>query len=421
MKTPFDIEEKTALDLDRRDTLKPFRERFYIPESTIYMDGNSLGLLSIDAEDSLKHTFESWKTKGIYGWFDKANPWLGFAEELGALTAPIVGADAEEVVATATTTVNIHSLLSTFYQPQENKTKILADELTFPTDLYALQSHLDLRGYSYTKHLSLVKSNDGNTLDERDIITSMTDDVALIFLPSVLYRSGQLLDMRRLSEAAHERNILIGFDCSHSVGVISHNLDEWDVDFAVWCSYKYLNGGPGAPAFIYINRKHFDKKPGMAGWFGFTKDKQFDMLLEFEHQRSAGGWQISSPGILGAAPLIGSLNVIREAGIEAIREKSLVLTSYLIHLIDGLLTDEPYEFSIATPREQERRGGHIALKRKEYAEQICKTLEAEGIVPDFRPPNIIRIAPVALYNTFHEVWQVVQKIKYIIDTEKYLP
>ena len=414
----FEPSEEFAHKLDSEDPLSQFRKRFYIPEGTVYMDGNSLGLLSEDAEKSLLRVLNEWKTLGIGGWLEAELPWFYHAEHLGALAAPLVGAEPEEVVATGTTTVNIHSLVSTFYQPEGRKTKILADELNFPTDIYALQSQIELKGLPPKDHLILASSKDGRFLDEEKIIELMDDDVALVMLPSVLYRSGQLLDIPYLVEKAHKKDIIIGFDCSHSVGVVPHHFDRWDVDFAMWCSYKYMNGGPGSAAFLYVNKNHFSKPPALTGWFGYAKEKQFDLLLDFEHARGAGGWQISSPGILSAAPMEGALQITREAGIENIRKKSLHMTSYLMYLVDTLLSGNPYNFVIGTPREPHRRGGHVAVEHAEGS-RISEALRVKGIISDFRPPNVIRIAPVPLYNTYYEIWQVVSYMREIIDKREY--
>jgi kynureninase len=414
----FTVDEECAHNLDEEDALQ-FRDRFYTPEGTIYMDGNSLGLLSKDAEKSLIKALTEWKTLGIKGWLEGNPPWFYLAEILGAAASNLVGAAPEEVVVTGTTTVNLHSLVSTFYTPEGKKTKILADELDFPTDIYALKSQIKLKGLAPEDHLVLAPSRDGRFLDEEDIIELMDEDTALVVLPSVLYRSGQLLDIPYLTEEAHKRDIPIGFDCSHSVGVVPHFLDEWGVDFAFWCSYKYLNGGPGSTAFLYINKKHFGKEPALAGWFGNIKETQFDMSLDFEYARSAGGWQISSPAILSSVPLEGALRITLEAGIENIREKSLKMTSYLMYLLDECLSGEPYSFTVGTPREPHKRGGHVAVEHEKEAFKINEALKARGVVPDFRPPNIIRIAPIPLYNTYHEVWQVVQYLKEIIDKKEY--
>ncbi len=409
-----------AIALDQSDPLAGFRQRFYIPGNTIYVDGNSLGLLSKDAESSLLRVLNEWKTLGIKGWLDAERPWFHFAEEIGEMAAELVGAGKDELIFTGTTTVNIHSLISTFYKPAGKRTKILADELNFPSDIYALEGQIRMQGLDPAKELLLVKSPDGKTLDEETIASMMTDKVALIWLPSVLYGSGQLLDMEFLTKEANKRGIPIGFDCSHSVGAIPHHFSRWGVDFATFCSYKYLNGGPGCSAFLYINKKHFGKNPGTPGWFGYVKEKQFDMLLDFEHAQSAGGWQISSPGILGSSTMEGSLKIINEAGIGNIREKSLKLTDLFLELINPLLADPQYALSVATPIKHAHRGGHIALSHPTEALRITEALKARGIIPDFRAPDIIRIAPVALYNTFEEVFEVANALKKIIVRKEYL-
>ena len=248
----------------------------------------------------------------------------------------------------------------------------------------------------------------------------MTDDVALVFLPSVLYRSGQLLDMERLTRAAHERGLLIGFDCCHSAGAVPHRFDDWDVDFAVWCGYKYLNAGPGSTAFLYVNRRHFGRQPHLVGWFGSDKARQFDMTHDFVPAAEAGRWQISSPSILSAVPLEASLRLFQEAGLGRLRAKSLALTSYLIDLVDAELAAPPYLFRVGTPRDPARRGGHVAIERDEKAWEICGALKARGIVCDFRPPNVIRLAPAAFFNTFYEVWCTAAALKEIIDRGEHL-
>lgn len=404
-----------ARQLDQADRLRPFRDEFYVQPDSIYMDGNSLGLLSRRAERTLLGALEDWKQYGIDGWTKGEHPWFYLSEKLGEMMAPLVGAFADEVIVTASTTVNLHQLVATFYQPRDKRTKILADELTFPSDLYALQSQLRTHGYDPAEHLVLVKSRDGRFLDEADIIEAMTEDIALIILPTVLYRSGQILDMKRLTEEAHKRGILIGFDGCHSVGAIAHAFSEWDVDFAYWCNYKYVNGGPGSVGGMYVNRKHFGTAPGLAGWFGSRKDKQFDLEQTMTPAPSAGAYQIGTPHVLSLAPLLGSLELFAEAGIEQIREKSLAITQYFMDLIEHELAG--MGFAIGNPRDDLRRGGHIALEHREAA-RICKSLKEKGIIPDFRAPNIIRLAPVALYTTYEEVWNVVRALKAIM-TEKH--
>lgn len=405
-----------AKQLDKEDKLWSFRDEFYLKTNSIYMDGNSLGLLSKRAERTLLESLADWKEHGIDGWTQGNHPWFFMSERLGEMIAPLIGTSPEEVIVTGSTTVNLHQLVATFYKPEGKRTKILADELNFPSDIYALQSQIRTHGFDPDTHLIRVKSRDGRFLEEDDIIEAMTDEIALIILPTVLYRSGQILDMKRLTEEAHKRGILIGFDGCHSIGAIPHSFTDWDVDFAYWCNYKHLNGGPGSVGGLYVNRKHFGTIPGLAGWFGSRKDKQFDMDHTLTPAESAGAYQIGTPHVFSIAPLIGSLEIFKEAGIENIRQKSLRINQYLMRLIEHELSN--MGFSIGTPREDKRRGGHVSLEHKEAA-RICKSLKENGIIPDFRAPNIIRLAPVALYTSYAEVWKVVQILKKIMTEKQY--
>lgn len=415
----FHADEAFARQLDARDPLAPSRERFHVLPGKIYMLGNSLGLMPKAAAEAVDRVMEEWRRLGIGGWLGGNPPWFQMAERSGEASAALVGAAPDEVVCTGTTTFNIHSLVSTLYRPAHGRTKIVACQLDFPTDIYALKSQISLQGLDWREHLVLVGGDETGLVDEDEIIGAMSEEVSIAHLPSVFYRSGQLLDIERLTAAAHERGIMIGFDCSHSVGVVPHRLAEWDVDFAMWCTYKYLCGGPGAPAFLYLNRKYFECEPGLAGWFGYVKERQFDMNLDFEHAPCAGGWQVSSPGILGAASAAAAVEVVREAGIERIREKSLRMTSYLMFLADELLSGQPYRFWIVTPREPRRRGGHVALARDADALRIKEALDMRGIVADFRPPDVIRFAPSPLYSAYHEIWTVCRHLREIIDSGEY--
>jgi kynureninase len=408
--------EEYARQLDLSDELARFKEEFYVEGGVLYMDGNSLGLLSRRAERTVLDVLGDWTEFGIGGWTRGERPWFYLSERLGEMVAPLVGAASEEVVMTGSTTVNIHQLVSTFYRPEGGRIKILATELDFPTDIYALQSQLRLRGLEPKEHLVEVESREGGTIDEEDVIAAMTEEVALVLMPTVLYRSGQLLDVERLTREAHERGIVIGFDAAHSIGSVPHSFSDWGVDFALWCSYKHLNGGPGAVAGLYVNREHFGRLPGLAGWFGSDKDRQFDMEHDFLPARSAGAYQIGTPHVLSLAPLLGSLEMFSEAGIERVRRKSLRLTRYLIDLIDGQLAGTG--FSVVTPRAHQRRGGHVALEHEEAA-RICEALKDNGVVPDFRAPNIIRLAPVALYTSYTDVYNMVRILAKIMAERQY--
>jgi kynureninase len=414
--TGLDIaEEQYALDLDARDPLGGFRERFFVPDGVTYLDGNSLGLLSIDAERAVLDALQAWKVHGIAGWTEADPSWFTLGERLGERMAHLVGASPGSVVVTGSTTVNLHQMAGSFYRPEGNRHKILATSLDFPSDIYALQGQIRLHGGDPAQDLVLAPSADGRTIAEEDLIAAMTDEVALALLPSVLYRSGQLLDMERLTQAAHGAGIVIGWDCAHSVGALPHSFDEWNVDFAVWCSYKYLNAGPGATGALYVNPRHGDVMPAFPGWWGYHKERQFEMVHHWEGEAGAGAFQISTVPLLSTVALLGSLVIFEEAGIEAIRAKSLAQTDYLMSLVDASgLTGAPYGYRIGTPRDPDRRGGHVAIEHDDAA-RISVALRNRGMIVDFRKPDVVRLAPIALYTTYRELWQVVQVLREIID------
>ncbi len=393
-----------------------FRSLFYVPEGQIYLDGNSLGLLCKPAEIELNNVLSGWREHGVQGWTDAKPDWFTMAELLGTMLAPLIGSAPEEVIVTNSTTVNLHQAVGSLFQPRGNRNKILCDSQAFPSDLLVLKSQLQLKSLNPHDHLKLVQPDVNGWLNEQTIIDAMTDEVALALLPSVVYTTGQLLDMRRISSAARERNVVIGFDLSHSIGAVRHALDEWDIDFAVWCGYKYLNGGPGSAGGIYVNNRHFDTIPALAGWFSSDKSRQFDFSDTIPFAANAGRFQIGTPNILSMAPLIGSLQLISEAGIDWIRNRSLALTDYLIALHKSDLVQYGYE--LATPIDQKRRGGHISFIHPE-AMRICQVLRSKGVIPDYRPNNIVRLAPVALYNSFNDCSHALKLLAHIVEDRLY--
>lgn len=409
-----------ARHLDAADPLAAFRAHFHMPEGKLYFDGNSLGLLSRDAEAAVLKALGQWRDLGIDGWLQADPSWFTLGEELGKRSAGLVGAAPDEVIVTGGTTVNLHNLVATFFEPAGMRRTIIATALDFPSDIYALQAQIALRGGDPARDLVIAPSRDGRLIEEDDLIAAMTDEVALAVLPSVLYRSGQLLDIARLTATAHERGIVIGFDCAHSAGAVPHAFDRDGVDFAFWCNYKYLNAGPGSIGSLYVNRRHFGKTPGLPGWWGYQKTRQFDMRHAWEGAEGAGAWQIGTVPVLSAAPLLGSLAIAAEAGIERMRAKSLAMTDYLMSLLEGTgLLEPPYRYAIGSPREHVRRGGHGAVEHVEAA-RIAKALKAAGVIPDFRPPNVIRLAPIPLYTSFEDVWRVVQALRAVIDDGAHL-
>jgi kynureninase len=415
----FELGQEDAVHRDEADPLADVADRFYDPADEWYMDGNSLGLLSADAEAALDRAVSEWKDLAIRGWTDADPPWFYYGEQLGDRLAPLVGADEAEVVIANSTTVNIHALIGTVYDRAEGS-KIVVNELDFPTDHYAIRAQLRQRGADPDEALTVVESRDGRTVEEEDLVAAIDGDTAIAFLPSVLYRSGQLLDIERITEAAHDHDALAGFDLAHSVGVVDHDLSRIGVDFAVWCSYKYLNAGPGAIAGLYVNERHFDATPALAGWWGHEKETQFEMNPTYTPAEDAGAYQIGTIPILSAAPLAGSLELFEEiadtpdTAIELVREKSATLTEYLLFLVDERLP----ECEVGTPRDPARRGGHVAVEHPE-AYRISEALEDRGVVVDFRPPNVVRVCPSPLYVGYEDVWEVVEQLRQVVENEEY--
>ncbi|MGI9113582.1 MAG: kynureninase [Chthoniobacterales bacterium] len=416
--SPSDL---SAQRLDAEDALAHFRHRFFVPNDKIYLDGNSLGLLCRAAEESLSRVVHEWRTGAISAWLDAELPWFTMAETLAARVAKLVGAESNEVAIANSMTVNLHQLLATLYRPHDTRTKVLIDALSFPTDRYALRSHLRLRGLDPDEHLVIVRPDESRFLDENKIEEALSNPkLQMALFPSVVYTTGQLLDLKRLCRAAQDNGVVIGIDMSHSVGVMPHALDEWGADFAGWGHYKFINAGPGAVAGLFINRRHFAADgrvdAGLAGWWSVHKESMFEMADEFFPGMGASALQIGTPAVLSMAPLDGALRPIEEAGLERIRDKSVVMTEFIINAVDAELAD--LGFCVGTPRESQRRGGHVSIQHHD-AHAISMALRAQGVVPDFRKPDVIRFAPSPLYNTFSECWEAVRILKEITETGAY--
>lgn len=392
---------RAATALDASDPLGRFRAQFHRPAGKIDLDGNSLGLLSRRAEERLQNAIAQWRTLGIDGWTQADPPWLSLAETIAGQLAPLVGAARDETCVTGQTTANLHQVLATLFEPAHPTRRVLVgDALNFASDRYALQSHLRLRGLDPAAHLRLVTSRDGRTLHAEDLVASFGPDVQLAVLPAVLFTTGQLLDLGALTRAAHTRGVLIGFDCSHSIGAVPHALAADDVDFAFWCSYKYLNAGPGAVGGLYLHRRHHTRAPGLAGWWGVRADRRFLMADTHDAAPGAEALHIGTPAILSLAPLLGSLELIAEAGgVVALRERSLRQTQYVMDFADAHLA--AHGFTIANPRLATERGGHVTLAHPD-AWRFCQALKAARIVTDFRRPDLIRLAPSPLYTSYAE-------------------
>ena len=382
------------------------RESFLLP-AEIYLDGNSLGPLPRAAQSAVERKLLQWQSFAVSGWSE----WFELAESFSPTLARLIGARPQEVCATGGLTINLHALMATFYRPTGSRRDLLATELDFPSDLYALQAWAERAGAD----LKLIASRDGYTLHPDDIESCLTEDVAIALLPTVLYRSGQLLDVAAITARAKEAGIIAGWDAAHSIGCIPHDFHEAGVDFAVWCSYKYLNAGPGAPGGLFVHERHHRIRPGMPGWWGHDKLSQFELRTDFTPAAGACRFQIGTPSILALAGLEGALEVFDEVDIRELRQRSLELTDHLILRTDKTLP----EFSVVTPRSHRDRGGHVALRQVE-ARRISLALRRRGIVADHRPPDLLRLAPVALYNTEAELDAAVDALRELLDTESYL-
>lgn len=385
----------------------------------IYFDSNSLGPISERAHAAVESVLQEWRELGVRGWSDADPPWFYYGEILGDRIAPIVGAREREVVVANSTTINIHTVLGSFLDRclrEDRGHRVLVNELDFPTDHYAIRGQLRMRGLNPDDSLVAVESRDGLTIRPEDIEAALEDDpeIGIVFMPSVLYQSGQRFDIERISRLAHDHEAFVGFDLAHSVGLVPHSLKSHDVDFAVWCTYKYLNAGPGSIAGLYVDETYYDELPSLPGWWGHEKETQFEMRMEFTPADSAGAWQIGTIPVLSAAPLFGVLDIVEERGIDRIHERSMELTAYLIYQADQKLP----ECEIGTPRSEEDRGGHVAIRHEE-AHRISEALIDEGVIVDYRPPDIVRMCPSPYHSTFQEVFDAIEILRDIIQNRRY--
>lgn len=406
-----------AAELDRSDPLATFRGRFHIPQhqgrDEIYLCGNSLGLQPKKAQRYVDEELEDWQRLAVKGHFDGRRPWMPYHELFADRTALVVGARPAEVVNMNSLTVNLHLMMLSFYRPAKQRYKILMESGAFPSDRYAILSQLALHGLDPDKSLVELHTGRGRaTVDTAEIealIQAEGSQLALILLPGVQYYSGQAFDMARITRAGQAVGAIVGFDLAHSTGNTPLKLHDWGVDFAVWCNYKYMNAGPGAVAGCFVHERHardFDR-PRLAGWWGHDKTSRFRMGPDFVPMAGAEGWQISNPSVLGLAPLLASLELFEEAGMEALRAKSLKLTGYLEYLLRQKV---PEQVEIFTPADPEQRGCQLSLKVKAergQARRVFEELEARGVTGDWREPDVIRVAPVPLYNSFTDVHRFV--------------
>jgi kynureninase len=415
----FSDNEDFAKQLDAQDSLHVFREKFHLPanrngEPLIYFAGNSLGLMPKTAKQIVEQELEDWAKLGVDAHLKAKTPWYSYHEALREATARLVGAQPVEVICMNSLTVNLHLMMATFYRPTKARFKILMEDPAFPSDTYAIKTQIVHHRLEPKEALVLARPREGEftvrTEEILDLIEKHADELAVVLIGGVNFFTGQWFDIPTVTAAAQKRGITVGVDLAHAIGNLPLVLHDWNIDFAAWCSYKYLNAGPGAVAGAFVHKRHATNTnlPRLAGWFGNDPRSRFRLHLEpeFIPVASADGWQISNPPILSMAPLRASLAIFEEAGMDALRQKSIKLTNYLQFLLES----EPdgrskKQYTVITPRQADQRGCQLSILVREHPKELFTKLEAADVKCDFREPNVIRAAPTPLYNTFHEVWR----------------
>ncbi len=397
---------------DAADELKHFKSSFHFPKSgdkdVIYFCGNSLGLQPKNVEAAMMQELSDWKNLGIGGFLKAKNPWMYYQEYFKPSMAKIVGARPDEVTVMNSLTVNLHLLMLTFYKPTEQRYKIIMEEGAFPSDQYAVETQAKLYGFDPAKAIIEISPRQGErTLQTEDILAAIeqhSNELAMVMLGGINYYTGQLFDMKTITAATHKANAIAAFDLAHAVGNAPLALHDWDVDFAVWCSYKYLNGGPGAVGGVYVHERFANDPeiPRLAGWWGNDEDGRFKMEKGFIAKPNASGWNISTAQILNMVSLKASLELFEEAGFENIRTKSVDLTAYLEFLLHQL---NNLNFEIITPADPAARGAQLSLYFKERGKEIHEKMIESGIIVDYREPGVIRVAPAPLYCSYSDVYK----------------
>ena len=397
---------------DREDELRGFRSRFYFPTTpggeSIYLCGNSLGLQPRQTEEFIQQELKDWRELAIGGYWQAQNPWITYPQPFRPALSRIVGCMEEEVTVMNALTVNLHLLLLTFYRPKASRYKILMEAGAFPSDQYAAETQVKWHGFDPQEAIVEIAPREGEkTIREEDILTAIArhkNDLALVLLGGINYYTGQLFDMALITEAAHRVGAIAGFDLAHATGNVPLRLHDWGVDFAVWCSYKYLNGGPGAAGGAYIHEKYARDKDlvRLGGWWGNDESSRFRMKKGFIPKPDAEGWSMSTAQVFNMVSLKASLSLFEEAGIERLQSKSRELTAYLQFLLLSLTN---IRFQIITPPESQRRGAQLSLYFEERPKEIHQKMLDAGIVVDYREPGVIRVAPAPLYNSFEDVYR----------------
>ena len=417
---PLSLE--AARKFDAADCLAPMRDQFCLPgdqqNPEIYFVGNSLGLMPRITPEFVQREMEQWRTLGVRGHFEGPFPWMPYHEFVAEEMAKLVGALAHEVVVMNGLTVNLHLMMACFFEPEKRRTKIMIERHAFPSDSYAVSSRLQMSGLDPEEHLIVLEPDEGELFSAARVCATIrkhADTLAMVVLPGVQYYTGQVFAMKEITATAREHNVVVGLDLAHAVGNVELALHDWDVDFAVWCTYKYLNSGPGAVAGCFIHERHSQNTElaRLAGWWGQDKATRFEMKDPFRPIPTAEGWQLSNPPILAMAAVRASMEVFRTAGgMAPLREKSVKLTGLFTELIEDRLGDK---VNIITPLEEAQRGCQLSLEiGAGDGQSVYHALEKSGVRTDWREPNVIRAAPVPLYNSFEDVWQFVDQLAKLV-------
>ena len=422
MKIDDNFEENSALEMDTSDRLLKYREKFHIPkiangENSIYLVGNSLGLQPINTIQYIQQEIKTWEILGVNGHHEGERPWGSYESTINKKIASLAGSKVDEVVTMNSLTVNLHLLMVSFYRPTQERYKIMMEAKAFPSDQYAVASQLKFHGYQPEEGIVEIDPREGEaTIRTEDILKTIEKEgksIALILIGGINYYSGQLFDMKEITRAGHVQGCVVGFDLAHAIGNVPLKLHDWDVDFAAWCNYKYINAGPGSVASVFVHNRHGGNEdlPRFAGWWGHNKETRFEMPSKFDPIPGAEGWQISNLNILSATPLLPSLDLFEEVGMDALREKSVKLTGYLEYLLDQLDSEA---FTIISPSDPEQRGCQLSIRFASGSKTIHERLTGKNVMCDYREPGVIRVAPAPFYNSFDDVYRFVEILKEIV-------
>ena len=412
-----------AKEQDQNDSLAHYRTQFHIPKDQdgndwLYFTGNSLGLQPKNTQKYIQQELNDWANLGVEGHFEAKNPWMPYHEFLTDSMATIVGAKPIEVVVMNTLTTNLHLLMVSFYQPTKTKYKIVIESDAFPSDRYAVQTQLEFHGFNANEGLIEWKPRKGEDLlhieDLEKILEEQGDEIALLLIGGVNYYTGQYLDIAKIAALGHAKNCMVGIDLAHGVGNIKPDLHDSGVDFAAWCTYKYLNSGPGSLGGLFVHEKHAHNKDlkRFAGWWSHNKSTRFNMRQPLDIIPGAEGWQLSNPPILSMAAIKASLDLFNEVGMDALREKSKKLTGYFEFLIEEL--NNP-KIKIITPKNPKERGCQLSIQVIDADKSLHEKLTEAHIITDWREPDVVRCAPVPFYNTFQDVYHMVERLKTILN------